>query len=402
MEKRKDSENRILRTREYQRPNGTYEYRFKDRCGNEKSVYAKSLSLLRDKEELIDRDVLDGMNTNRYSMTVNDLYDRWESLKCGLKENTLVGYRFMYERFVRTGFGRSNIAGLRHSDVRAFYRDLAREKKLKLSTVENIHTVLHQVLEMGVEDDWLRHNPADNALRELKKDPLMRPQKKNGLTVKQQKVFEEYLKRPENEKWRPFYTVLMWTGIRVGEATGLRWRDIDFENGIISINHTLVYFSRNGHCGYVLNSAKSRAGERKIPMLDRVKEALLEEKAYQKAHNIVCKTEVGGSSDFVFLNRFGGLMQQGVLNKALRRLISNYNKEASETKGAILLPDFTNHSLRHTLATRMVEAGFNLKAMQYILGHSDASTTLNVYAEASNELKRTELEAFDKFMSCFE
>lgn len=125
------------------------------------------------------------------------------------------------------------------------------------------------------------------------------------------------------------------------------------------------------------------------------------EKEFQKELEINCNSVIDGYTDFIFLNRFGEVQHQGTLNKALRRIIRDCNYEIIDKgkENAIILPKFSNHSLRHTFTTRMCEAGVNIKAMQNILGHADAETTLNIYAEATNDLKRTELTNFDKYFN---
>ena len=189
--------------------------------------------------------------------------------------------------------------------------------------------------------------------------------------------------------------------MRVGEITGLRWCDIDFEEETISVNHTLVYFDKGGseRCGFAINTPKTRAGERIIPMLPKVKEAFLMEKEFQEMCGLKCNATVDGYADFIFINRFGGVQHQGTLNKALRRIIRDCNYEVldKEQKNPVLLPKFSCHSLRHTFTTRMCEAGVNVKAMQDILGHADAETTLQIYADATKELKRAEMINFEMY-----
>ena len=93
---------------------------------------------------------------------------------------------------------------------------------------------------------------------------------------------------------------------------------------------------------------------------------------------------------------------QGTLNKALRRIIRDCNFEVldkNHREDAVILPKFSNHSLRHTFTTRMCEAGVNIKAMQEILGHADAETTMDIYAEATKELKKSELMNFESYFS---
>ena len=98
--KRKDSKNRVLKEGEYERPNGTYEYRWISENRKRCCVYAKSLSELRMKEGEISRDKSDGIRTDARNVTVNDVYDLWRKLKKGLKDNTFQNYMYMYEQFV--------------------------------------------------------------------------------------------------------------------------------------------------------------------------------------------------------------------------------------------------------------------------------------------------------------
>ncbi|MBK5244773.1 MAG: site-specific integrase [Eubacteriaceae bacterium] len=398
VERRKDNKNRVLKEGEYQRANGSFEYKWKDKRGNRHSIYAKTLEELRNKEIDVLRDALDGIRSDKNDLTINDLYNLWVQLKRGLKDNTFQNYKYMYTQFVEPDFGTIRIVNLKRTDVRAFYNRLAEVQYLKISTIDNIHTVLHQVLELGVEDEYLRYNPSDNGLKELKRVRNNDSVKRKALTLSEQELFEQFLKNPgEYSKWYPIFTVMLWTGLRVGEITGLRWCDIDFEKDEISINHTLVYYSKGGikGCDFAVNTPKTKAGRRIVPMMPIVKEAFLLEKQNQRELEISCAVIIDGYKDFIFINRFSGVQHQGTLNKALRRIIRDCNYYVLDNRKndeeVTLLPKFSNHSLRHTFTTRMCESGINVKAMQDILGHSDAGTTMNIYAEATKDLKCAEM-----------
>lgn len=402
VERRKDNKNRVLREGEYQRANGTFEYKWRDKSGDRHSIYAKTLEELRTKELDVLRDVLDGIRKDKNVQTINDLFDRWVQLKKGLKHNTFQNYKYMYQQFVEPDFGKRRIVDLKRTDVRAFYNHLADSQHVKVNTIDNIHTVLHQVLELGVEDDYLRYNPSDNALKELKRAHNNESDKKRALTIPEQELFEDFLgKEGQYHRWYPIFIVMAWTGMRVGEITGLRWCDINLDEETISVNHTLVYFDKGGseRCGFAVNTPKTKAGERIIPMLPKVKEAFLMEREYQKEFGLKCEAVIDGYTDFIFINRFGGVQHQGTLNKALRRIIRDCNYEVLDKgeKDLVTLPRFSNHSLRHTFTTRMCEAGINVKAMQEILGHADAETTLQIYADATKDLKKTEMINFDEY-----
>ena len=403
VERRKDNKRRVLKEGEYQRSSGTYEFKWRDKRGNRHSISAVTLEELREKELDVLRDVLDGVKVDKNNLTVNDLYNSWIQLKRGLKENTFSNYKYMYKMFVEPDFGKNRITDLKRSDVRGFYNFLAEEKHVQINTIDSIHTVLHQVLEIAVEDDYLRYNPSDNALKELKKAVNFEVEKRRALTVSEQEIFEAFLrKKGQYHRWYPVFTVMLWTGMRVGEITGLRWCDIDLEEGSINVNHTLVYFDKRAEerCTFAINTTKTKAGERSIPMLPKVKEAFLMEKEYQRECGVKSESVVDGYRDFIFVNRFGNVQHQGTLNKALRRIIRDCNFEIldkNKQNDVIILPKFSNHSLRHTFTTRMCEAGVNIKAMQEILGHADAKTTMDTYAEATKELIKTELINFEEF-----
>ena len=406
VERRKDNKKRVLKEGEYQRTNGSFEYKWRDKIGKRHSIYAKTLDELREKEIDVLRDALDGIRTDKKDLTINDLYNLWAQLKRGLKDNTFQNYKYMYTQFVKPDFGNMKIVDLKRTDVRAFYNHLSDNQYLKTSTIDSIHTVLHQVLELGVEDEYLRYNPSDNALKELKKAHNNDSEKRRALTLPEQELFEEFLsKQGQYNRWYPIFTVMIWTGLRVGEITGLRWCDIDFEEETISINHTLVYYSRGDKegCVFAVNTPKTKAGTRIVPMLPKVKEAFLQEKQNQEECEIKCNAIVDGYTDFIFINRFGGVQHQGTLNKALRRIIRDCNYEVLDSnhgdEEVTLLPKFSNHSLRHTFTTRMCEAGVNIKAMQDILGHADAETTMDIYAEATKDLKRAELINFEDYFN---
>ena len=396
--RRKDNKKRVLKEGEYQRQNGTFEFKWRDALGNRHSIYAKTLEKLREKELDILRASLEGIRTDSNIVTVNDLYKLWKDMKRGLKENTFQNYMYMYTQFVEETFGKAKIKDIKRTDVRAFYNTLSEQYGLKTNTIDSLHTVLHQVLELGVENEYIRYNPSDGALKELKRACNKESIRVKALTKEEQNLFTEFLKKPgKYNRWYPIFIFMLWTGMRVGEATGIRWCDIDFENDEITVDHTLVFFAHKEHkkCIYAINTPKTEAGKRTIPMLPIVKDALLMERQLQKEFGIECKSVIDGYTGFVFLNRYGEVHNIGTLNKALNKIIRDCNfaqidKTNSQDK-VTLLPRFSNHSLRHTFTTRMCEAGVNIKAMQDILGHKDAETTLQIYTDATRDLKKREM-----------
>ena len=331
--KRKDKSRVVLKTGEGQRENGSYYFRWSDSKGNRHYVYAKTLDELRYKEEQIAKDKSDGIKAEARYTTLNDLFDLWTVLKRGLKNNTFENYKYMYNTYARQNIGQTRVFTLKKSDIKRFYNYLADERHLKPSSIDTVHTVIHQLLDMAVDDNYIRNNPSDNVLRELKKARTIKQEKRRALTQPEQELFLDYLKNtPSSQHWYPIFAVMIGTGLRVGEVTGLRWCDIDLEEGVINVNHTLVYYdhrtegSKNG-CYFNVNSTKTPASHRQVPMLDFVKEAFQMEKEKQELLDLHCNVTIDGYSDFIFINRFGQAQHQGTLNKAIRRIIRDCNDE---------------------------------------------------------------------------
>ena len=138
-------------------------------------------------------------------------------------------------------------------------------------------------------------------------------------------------------------------------------------------------------------------------MMDFVKDAFLQEKSYQEKHNTYCKVQIDGYTNFIFINRFGEAQHQGTINKAIKRIIRDCNDDAmlQAKQDSVYLPNFSCHTLRHTFATRMCEAGVNMKVVQDVLGHSDISTTLNIYTDATADLKKKEFANLQQYEGIF-
>lgn len=403
MERRKDRSGRVLKEGESQRKDGSYDYRWRTSDGKRRSIYAKTLDELREKQEELMHDKTYGIRTDGKNVTINDMFELWKQVKRGLKDNTYQNYIYMYTQFVEPEIGQLKVKNIKRSDIRRFYNMMADERGLKMSTIDNIHTVLHQVLDLAVEDYYIRSNPSDNALKELKQVRNSDADKRKALTIDEQKIFMDFLsKNKRYEHWKPIFEVMLGTGLRVGEVTGLRWEDIDLEERTLSVNHTLVYYNHaeNG-CYFGINTPKTKAGKRIIPMLDNVREAFIQEKEFQKEAGISCKADIDGYTDFIFINRFGNVQHQGTLNKALRRIMRDCNQEiiekAKNKKNIVLLPKFSCHVLRHTFATRLNEAGLNMKVIQDVLGHADIGTTMNIYTDVTKEMKTKEFDILNKY-----
>ncbi|MBQ4516612.1 MAG: site-specific integrase [Clostridia bacterium] len=408
MASRRDNKGRVLNKGEYQRANGMYEYKYKELDGTSQSVYSWRLNqtdkapqgknsefCLRELKQQIERDRRDGINSaEARKMTLNAFFDNYIESKVGLKQSTRTNYKYMYKKYVSKTLGLKKISDIKYSDILKFYNSLIVELGFKPNSMEIIHTILHPIFTVAVRDDYVRTNPTDNAMKEIKKAHNWEKAKRHALTEKQQSAFMTFMHEHEQYKnWIPLFKVLLGTGCRVGEIIGLRWEDCDFENNLISINHNLIYRQQDsGRCEHHITTPKTKSGIRTIPMLKEVKNALLEEykKQEQSGFN---NTVIDGYSGFVFKNRFGNVFLPHSINRVISRIITSHNEieteiAKTENRDPELLPHFSVHNLRHTFCTRFCENETNIKVIQEIMGHADITTTMDIYNEATLDKKK--------------
>lgn len=216
--KRKDKTRTVLRTGELQRSDGSYQYSWTDENHKRRYVYSKTLEALRIKEEAIEKDKSDGIKAEARYVTLDDLYELWKDLKRGLKNNTFENYKYIYETFVRRQIGSKRVSTFLKSDIKRFYNYLVDERGLKPATVDGVHNILHQIFDMAVDDNYIRNNPTNNVLRELKKAHCFKTEKRRGLTRPEQELFMDYLKNSNTAVyWYPVFAVMLGTGLRVGD-----------------------------------------------------------------------------------------------------------------------------------------------------------------------------------------
>lgn len=398
---RKDLRGRSLRKGEVQRASDKrYMYTYTDPLGRRKFIYANDLTQLREKEEKLLKDQLDGLDIYvAGKATLNETFDRYISTKYNLRESTRSSYLYTYDHYVRDTFGLKRIAEIKYSDVLQFYYHLLNQQGISLGTLDSVHCLLHPTFQLAVRDEIIRKNPTDGVMKEISRESGKNRGIRHALTIEQQRCFMEYIaNHPIYYHWWPMFTILLGTGCRIGEVLGLRWKDLDFEKRIISINHSLVYYPANGSnkCVLRVSLPKTDAGIRTIPMLDIVKDAfeMLYEEQKENGFN---ETEIDGMTGFIFCNRFGSVPNPQTVNHTIKRIANNYNADEvvrakKEHRDPIILPNFSCHHLRHTFCTRLCENERNLKVIQSIMGHKNIETTLDIYAEATEKKKQESFE----------
>ena len=274
-----------------------------------------------------------------------------------------------------------------------------KEKGISYKTISNDKRSLKAAFYTAIQDDCIRKNPIDFQLNTVIEDdtepkvPLTPAQEESFLSFAQNdKVYqitpaqeESFLSFAQNDKvYQKYYDeliILLGTGLRISELCGLTDTDIDFENRIINVDHQLL---RSAETGYYIETPKTKSGIRQIPMSEKVYEAfnrVLKRRRGAKA------VTIDGYSNFLFLNRDGYPKTATNYDGMFRGLAKKYNKYHEEALPKVMTP----HTLRHTFCTNMANAGMNPKALQYIMGHSNITMTLNYYAHATFDSAKAEM-----------
>lgn len=370
--KRRDDKGHVLRTGEGQRKDGTYEYRFTDINGKRRSIYDHDLTHLRKKEDEVAGMRRDGIDYGGGEITVNELLDRYTALKRGVRYSTTTGYQFVQNLVKKhPGFGERKIREIRTSDAKLWLISLF-DEGYTYSTIACVRGVVKPAFQMAYSEDVIRRNPFDFRLDIIPNNT----QKRVALTEKQQKQFLDFVAADKHycQYWDEF-NILLGTGMRVSEFCGLTMADLDFENRRIRVDHQLVR-TREGK-RYV-EKTKTESGCRFIPMSDSV---------YQSFYNILKNRRkprreqmIDGYAGFILLDKNGNPKVAMHIEHVVKRVWEKYNDS-----NVIPLPRITPHVFRHTFCTNMANAGMDLKSLQYLMGHSDVSVTLNVYTHNSYE-----------------
>lgn len=380
MERRKDNKGRVLKTGESQRKDGRYCYRYKALNGERKYIYDMDLNSLREKERQINRDIEDCIYSN--DITMNDCFERYMKSKTDLREGTRHKYYLEYDRWIAgTWFGNKLISKIKKSDVLLFYKE--KSETLANGTIRCLHKYIHSALEMAVDDDLIRKNPANNCIKDY-----MGSKVREAMTVEDTLKFLDFA---ENYDYGKNYLlaakIMLGTGLRVGEVTGITWNDVDFKNKTINIDKQFTLIAGGGKHEYHISKPKTESGVRKVPMSDDVLEMMQGHKRETFFESMKYGVSVDGYSGFVFHTRTGLPVLANRINDYLSKVVKAYN-EAHEDK----LPKISCHTMRHTFCTRMAEMGINPKSLQYIMGHSSYQTTADVYITETENHAQEEFE----------
>ncbi len=394
---RRDNKNRILKTGESQRKDGRYMFKFKDNDGIIRYTYSWKLTKsdktpagrkdtlsLREKEAIIQRDLLDNISYAGSDMTVYQLVKLYTRQKYASKHKTKQKYQYVLNILKDTPFGNRPVTDIRLSEAKLWIVEQQRRYNRSYNTVSTIRNVIKPAFKLAVDDDIIRKNPFDFKLTGLIRDDR---KSKVALSFEQEQSFLDFVK--SHPVYKEYYDAIFFlfnTGVRISEFAGLTVEDIDFDNELITVDHQLLYV-RAGE--YKIITPKSSSGIRKIPMLNGVKEVC--QRFIHNRRIPIRNLKIDGRKNFLFLNKHFTPTSPQSWDSIFKRLLLSYQKTDN-----IPITALTPHMCRHTFCSKMAKSGMNPKVLQCIMGHEDIKITLNVYAHMSEydiqeEIKRLEL-----------
>lgn len=399
--RRTDNKGRVLKVGESQNADGRYCYRWSDALGKRNTVYALDLAELRTKEKQIQRDLEDGISTKGGDITLNQLFEIYMETKSNIRKSTFINYRNYWNVSVKSSIiGEMKINQIKQLHIKMLYADL-KQRGTEGSSIQTYHVLISSVFQLAVDNDLIRKNPCKNCRKGINVDPS----KKKALAVKEQQNFLNFVKY--NNVYGTYYPILNFafsTGLRIGEIIGLRLDEIDMKENVIHIRRQLIYRDYGDGYKFHIEPPKSLSGNRDVPLTEAAKRALIDQKKLDLVLGHRAKEQtVDGVKGFVFINSRGMPILPFNFNNMLRNVVKTYNKQESqiaikEHREPELLPHISAHILRHTACTRMAEAGIDPKVLQVIMGHSDISTTMNIYNHADSERMKNEMKKFKNIM----
>ena len=301
-----------------------------------------------------------------------------EIAKGRLAVATYSSYAAMIKRPVGPYFRQRNLT-LRELEARhlqMFYSEMLR--KVKPNTVIHYHAIIHSALKYAVKTDMLVQNVADK---------VDRPKKNSFQPVflsaeEMQKMFEAL----RGTKLELPVLVAAFYGFRRGEVLGLKWDAIDFERGTISVIRTVTTITVDGKQTEIeQQSAKTKSSLRTLPLIGSFREYFLQVKEAQELNEQICGNCYNHEYDgFVFVDELGERMRANYLTSAFPKFLESHG-----------LRRMRFHDLRHSCASLLLANGVPLKHIQEWLGHSDFTTTANIYAHLDYKSKITSAQAME-------
>ncbi len=333
-----------------------------------RSVFAKTQKELMDKLHDNLEAYRDVELTENCNMTLGQWLDKWlnEYMVFSVRESTLDGYRRIVENYLKPHLGDKTIGSVTTADVQKMYNWLRengrmnehyeKNNSLSDSTIRGIHMVLHQAMDKAVQERLIVKNPTDGTVI-----PKLNYAPKQILTEAQVEKFLEVVK--QDPVWSDFFYTELTTGMRRGEICGLRWTDFNERTGMLRIRRSLT--SRKGG-GVQVGETKTETGARSILLPPSTAELLKARKKKSYSEWIFCNPTVPELP-----------LSPTTAYRRMKTLL-RYAE----------LPSIRFHDLRHTFATHALSSGVDAKTLSGILGHTNASFTLDTYTHVTTDMQK--------------
>ena len=316
-------------------------------------------------------------------MMFSDFLLQWlEIAKPTIALTTYASYAGMAKSIIIPYFKERNttLAGLKAIDIQTFY--MQQLKRVKASSVIHYHAVIHRALKYAVKIDLISVNPADKVERP-KADKFI------GSFYDSDEMQALFEAAKDTLLEIPIFLGAFY-GLRRSEALGLKWDAIDFQNGTITIRHTVTSCTIDGkHVQVAKDTTKTKSSMRTLPLVPVFKEKLLKVKEQQAEYRRVCgKCYDNRYLEYICVDEMGTLISPHYLTAAFPKLLDKNE-----------LRRIRYHDLRHSCASLLLANGVPMKQIQEWLGHSDFSTTANVYAHLDYNSKLSSADAMAKGLS---
>lgn len=369
-----------------QRKDGRYQARFtsrtKERIEKNFTKISQAKSWLRDEKYLDDV-------SHAGNMTVDDWYNVWiQNYKEGVvRDNTSKNYKLRYQLNIKQEIGYMKLRDVRQLDCQKVINHMCDTNKYKLGTIKLTKVTLHALFKGAVDNEYLSKNPA--VALKIKERSGEREERR-VLTREEQEVFKEYAGKT---LYKNAYCLVLETGLRCGEVSGLQWQDVDFDNKYIYVRHTLLQNTEKG--GFYLGDPKTRESRRKIPLTNEAINILKDQEVLQKKLKLKSTHWNKEWNSLVFTTTNGSPVGHSTFRNLMVRIVNNINFDRKCSSDDGDYEEFEHcymHSLRHTFATRCIENGIQPKTLQKILGHSSINITMDLYVHVTDEQMFREIE----------
>lgn len=303
------------------------------------------------------------------------LYQEWLDtiMSHQVRPNTLYQYRKVFEEHIASYPKFQNIAlkNVRPKNIQEFYRWL--QEKLSPNTIKKIHSNLHLFFKYAVNMEIVSSNPTEKVTLPKQKKSYV-----GSAYTKEQ--METVCKLFQNDVLYIAVYLAAVYGLRRSEVCGLKWENVNFEENWLRICHTAVH--EGGKVHYV-DDTKSATSNRVLPLLEPVKQQLLKiRKKQERIHKLI--GDEYQDSGYICTWDNGVPLQPNYVSQHFRKVL----KKANQRDPLLNLPVLRFHDLRHSVASALYAGGADMKAIQVFLGHSDISTTSNIYTHFDLEIKR--------------